>query len=295
MDILRIVDGQAELPALRRIAELRDEAAECPADMMHARCRDEQLHCQIGPIIKIVVLAERAVPRGLDCQRRYRTGLVQADAFIDDILVAAHIAVMLQAKPLLKEYRELVRGHRIRHDRAARIIRRQDCRHHRDERIAADLLPVRQHGAHPVDIGIKNEPEIRLIFQHRLLDGRHRRRIFRIRHMVREPPIRFQIQAAADIRSQGRQHLAREETAGAVAGIHDDMHARQRVRRIRSLDAGLDLLLQMRRIAGHQIIRSRPVQPRLLRRALPRELQQFPDLGLFQPAIPREELHAIAV
>ena len=132
---------------------------------------------------------------------------------------------MLESELLREELRELVARHGVRHDRAARIVRREDGRHHRDERVAADLLAVFEHGAHAVDIRIENQPEIGAAREHRLADRRHRLLVLRVRDVVREMAVRLEIAAARRIGAEPPEDLRRKEAAVTVARVDDDMHA----------------------------------------------------------------------
>ena len=74
------------------MAQILDEVAE-GFSLRVCLCRsDEELYCKVGAVVEVVVLAERAVPRGLDGERGDLACRVAADALVDDVLVAAHVA-----------------------------------------------------------------------------------------------------------------------------------------------------------------------------------------------------------
>ena len=92
LDVVRARDLDTDLALLGGVAQILDEVAEGFA-LRVCLCRsDEELYCEVGAVVEVVVLTERAVPRGLDGERGDLACRVAADALVDDVLVAAHVA-----------------------------------------------------------------------------------------------------------------------------------------------------------------------------------------------------------
>ena len=77
------------------MAQILDEVAESLALCVCLCRRNEELYREVGAVVEVVVLAECAVPRGLDGERGDLACRVAADALVDDVLVAAHVAQVL--------------------------------------------------------------------------------------------------------------------------------------------------------------------------------------------------------
>ena len=105
-----------------------------------------------------------------------------------------------------------------------------------DQPVPVDLLPVRVRYGGPVTVRIKDDAPICSAVHHCLSQAVDGVRIFRIRNMVREHSVRLQELASFRVRTQVLQH-GRVEPAGAVAGVHRNMQALQRLRILRSQTA----------------------------------------------------------
>ena len=127
----------------------------------------------------------------LNRQRRNRASFVLANTFVNDILVATHIAQMFEAQFLFEEDGQFITGNGVRDNRAARIIRCQNSCHHRNQGIAADFLAVFEDGAHTVNIRIEDKTEVCTAVQHSFFDSCHSLLVFRIGNMVGEIPVRL--------------------------------------------------------------------------------------------------------
>ena len=139
--------------------------------------------------------------RCLNRKRRNGSRIVQANRLVNDIFITAHITVMFHADALDKT-RQTVACDRIRDNRAARIILRDNRRHHRNNRITVYLVAVWKDRRHTVNVRIKDNTQICLIAKHRLSDGLHRLLIFRVRNMVWKMSVRLQKLTARRIRTK---------------------------------------------------------------------------------------------
>ena len=237
------------------MAQFGNEVAELFAFLLGFRRSDEQFDGQVRAVVEVVVFTQRAVPGCFDGQRRNGAGLVEADTFVDDILIAPHIAVMDQMEFILEERRQFVGCDRVGDDSAAGIIRRQDGGHHGDEGVAVDFFPIGQDGAHAVHVGVENEAQVGFVVEDGLADRGHGIGIFRVGDMVGEHAIRFEELAARRIGAEFRQDLSGKEPAAAVAGVDDDVHPFQRTVVHAGTEAGTDLTAQVQGVEVDQIQR----------------------------------------
>ena len=229
----------------------------------------------------------------LDGQRRDRTGLIEADALVDDVLVAALEAQVAQAELTLQELGELVARDRVRDDRAARIVRREDGGHHGDQGIAADLLAVLEDGAHAVDIRVEDQAEVGMAVEHGLADGGHGLFVLRVRDVVREVTVRLEEDAARRVGTEAAEHLRRKEAARTIAGVDDDVHAAER--RVAHVERCADLLAQMMAVAVDEVVLLDLREVALDLRAAGCCLEDGDDVLMLDAAVFREELEAVAV
>ena len=229
----------------------------------------------------------------LDGQRRDRTGLIEADALVDDVLVAALEAQVAQAELTLQELGELVARDRVRDDRATRIVRREDGGHHGDQGIAADLLAVLEDGAHAVDIRVEDQAEVSMAVEHGLADGGHGLLVLRVRDVVREVAIRLEEDATRRVSTETAEHLRREEAARAVAGIDDDVHSLER--RVAHVERRADLLAQVVAVAIDEVVLLGLRKVALDLWIARCRLEDGDDVLMLDAAVLREELEAVAV
>ena len=92
LDVVRARDLDADFALLGGMAQILDEVAESLTLCVCLCRRDEELYREVGAVVEVVVLTECAVPRGLDGERGDLARRVAADALVDDVLVAAHVA-----------------------------------------------------------------------------------------------------------------------------------------------------------------------------------------------------------
>ena len=119
-----ILDFQTVFTCLCRFAKVFDKLGEPLALFLLLPCGNEELNREVGAIIQEIVLTECAVAARLNGKRRLRPRSIQTNALIDDILVAAFEAKVLQSKLSLKEDGEFVTRDRIRDNGAAVVFRR---------------------------------------------------------------------------------------------------------------------------------------------------------------------------
>ena len=167
--------------------------------------------------------------RGFNGQWRYSTSLVQANTFIDNILVAPHIAMMLQMQLVLQKVCQLIRGYRICNNGAAWIVWSQNSRHHGNQGITANLLTIRQYSTHAIHISIKNNTQICMTGENCSLNGIHSSLILWIWNMIWEMSIWLQIETALNIGPQRNQYLVGKEATSTIAGIYYNMHSFERL------------------------------------------------------------------
>ena len=286
-------DLHAVFAALDWFAELLDEVCEVTALCLCLGGGNQQLDGQVSAVIEVVVLGEGAVAARLDGQRRDGAFLVEANALVDDVLVAALEAQVAQAKLALQELGELVARDGVRDDRAARIVRREDGGHHGNQSIAADLLAVLEDGAHAVDIRVEDQAEVRMAVEHGLADGSHGLLVLRVRDVVREVTVRLEEDAARRVGTEAAEHLRRKEAARTVAGVDDDVHAAER--RVAHVERCADLLAQMMAVAVDEVVLLDLREVALDLRAAGCCLEDSDDVLMLDAAVLREELEAVAV
>ena len=257
--------------------------------------RNEQLDRQIGAVVEVVVFAQRAVARRFNRQGRYDAALVEADAFVDDVFIAPHVAVMDEMKLILQKGRQLIRRDRVRDDGAARIVRSQDGRHHGDEGVAVDGFTIGQDGAHAVYVRIEDEAQIGMVVENSFADRRHGLFIFRIRNMIGEHAVRFEELTARRIGAEDVEDLRGKEAACAVAGIDDDAHAFQGLAVRASAYAAADFGAQVLGIYidNRQRLHAGHIAVCFVQRRRPG--QDVFNISLFQTAVFRKEFQAVAV
>ena len=226
-------------PALRLLAgrgEALDQRAEGAPLPLGLGGGNQQTHREIGTVVEKIVFRQCAMARGLDCQRRRNSGIVQADRLVDDIFIAALKAVVVQAQRPLEEAGQPVGGDRVGHDGRAGVLGREDGRHHRDNRVAVNLAAVGQHCGHPINVGVEDDSEIGVILHRRGPNRIHRRLVLGVWNMVGEIAVRLEKLAAGKFRSQRREHLPGKEAAGAVSRVEDDMQPGQRAVIVEGVD-----------------------------------------------------------
>ena len=98
-------DVQADFAALDRLFQVGNQAAERLALLLELHGADNQHRDEIHAVIKEVILAQGGVTARFNRQRAGNALFVQADGFVDDVAVAALVAVMLTA-PVVDEFLE---------------------------------------------------------------------------------------------------------------------------------------------------------------------------------------------
>ena len=129
---------------------------------------------------------------------------------------------------ILEEVVQAVGGDGVGDDGGAGGFGREDGGHHGDEGVAAHVRAVGEDGAHAVDVGVKDEAEVGMVFHHGVLDGAHGVSVLRVRDVVREVPVRVEKLAARRVRTERGEDAPGEEATRAVARIDDDVHACER-------------------------------------------------------------------
>ena len=98
-------DVQADFAALDRLLQVGNQAAERLALLLELHSADNQHRDKIHAVIKEVILAQGGVSARFNRQRAGNALFVQADGLVDDVAVAALVAVMFAA-PVVDELLE---------------------------------------------------------------------------------------------------------------------------------------------------------------------------------------------
>ncbi len=233
--------------------------------------------------------------RGLDCERRENPLGVQPPGLVDDIFIAALEPVVFHPEILLQKTGQPVGGDRIGDHRSAWVFVCEDRCHHGDDRIPVDLRTVVQDRGHPVNIGIKDDPEVGAALERCLPHRLHRLLILRVGDVIGERPVRVQIAAAGGVRPERFQHLLDKKAARPVARVNRDFQPCQRMRIILRLDPVADFFAQACGIEGEQIDRFDPFQRCLCGVQPSGILEQGGDISVLQPSVCIEKFQAVAV
>ena len=290
LEVAVLFKADARLFRLFRLGQVFDEIGQLPARPALFCKGDEQPRHEIGAVVEKIVLFEGGVPARLYGERRVFAGGVPPHGFVDDVFVPALVAAVLSA-PALDEFRQAVARDRVGDD-GARLFREQNRRDEGDQPVAVDLFAVFVHGARPVHVRIEDDAEVRLVFLHGFADRAHRLFVFGIGDMSREHSVRVEILRARRVRAEGNEHFVRVKSARAVARVHENALAFQRLPFPRRRP---HLFHQRRRIRGEE---GSPLPfPRrrfgegLFRRAGEDLLHLFAA----QSAVGREEFQPVAV
>ncbi len=180
----------------------------------------------------------------------------------------------------------------------------------RNQRVAVDLGSVREDYRAAVAVAVKDDTEIRPGIHRRLAACLNRLAVFRIRDVIRECAVRLQIDAAGCVRAERLENLRGEKSRRAVAGVDDNMAARQRFIVILRLDCLFDICLHMFAVERDHIelLRRNPAGRHLARtdnrlrvffavllRKLCRTCQNLRHIRLLRTAVLRKYLDAVPV
>ena len=291
-----IGDLDADLLCLYRLFEIGEQALKALALLTELRRLDDDLGAQVRAVVEVVVLFHRGVTGGLDRERSTDPLRLKLDGFIDNVFVAAAIAVMLASEMLFDKLVESRRGDRVGHYRAAGILLKRETGRQRHQTVAVDLFAEAVDSAAAIDVGIEDHAEVGFTLQHRLTDTLHRFCVLGIRHMVREHPVGIQIARAGGISAQRLQHLGGVKAARAVAGVDHDVETCERMVIVLCVDLALDQLAQMRGVVLHIVDRGyRAVQGFCGLVVILRVLQDRFDILAVQTAAASKELQSVAV
>ena len=217
-----------DLPFVRRIFQLRDDAVDLLALPEQLRRFDDDLRGKVRAVVKEEVLLQRSMSRCLDSQLAVDSLFVELDSFVDDVPVPSSVSEVLQAQSILDKFCQLAAGDAVRHHRRARMLLcHEGCRHGNDA-VSGDLPPAAVHRCRTVYVCIEDQAQIRAASYGLQGDGVDGFFVFRVRRVVHEHAVRLQELAGADVRTQRLQHSGRKESAAAVSCVDDDLHAFQR-------------------------------------------------------------------
>ena len=192
-----------------------------------------------------MVFFERAVPGGLDGQFTGLTGIVQLNTLVDDVLVSPLEAQMFQPQLLFKEDRQFIGGHRVSDDGGARRLFGNDHAQQGDECVAVHFRTIGEDHSPAVTVAVKDHAKVSFCVECSLACGFHCCWVLRIRHMIGEGPIRFQVNTAGNVCTESFQNIGREESGCAVPCVNDDMQAFQRMVIVFRVDFPADNSLHM--------------------------------------------------
>ena len=187
----------------------------------------DDLCCDVGTVIRKMILFKGTVPRGLDRKRTIFTAHGELKSLVDDVLITPAIPEMPESERPLKEARQAVRGDRIRYDNRMRVRLCLDGREQCDQLIPVHFGSVRKDHGSTVAVTVKNHTQVRARCLYGALCRVHGTLVLGIRHMIRKVTVRRKKHAAAHIRAERLEYLGRKETGRAVAGIHCNFKAVQ--------------------------------------------------------------------
>ena len=294
--VILLGDLEAQFARLDRLLQIGEQLLKGRALHLELRHLDDDAGAQISAVVEEVVLAHRDVTGGLGGDGAVHALGVELQRLVDQVAVAAHIAVVMTSHVLLDEACHAGGGDRVGHDGSALLALCRENRRQGDQAVAVDLVAAAVHSAAAVNVGVKDYAQIGVILQNSRTDGAHRVLVLGIWHVVGKHPVGIEIDGAGRIGSQRLQHSAGVKAAGAVARVHNDMKALERVVIIFGVDAALDDIAQVRAVARHIV--------RLLHRALVRisgrfvrlrVLQQGDDVAVVKAAVAGKELQPVAV
>ena len=98
--------------------------------------------------------------RSFNRQRRNFARLVEPNALVDNVFVAALESVVLELEIVLQKFMQAVRRNGVGDNRRAGVVGRKNRRHHRNQGVAAYLFAVAQNRAHPVNVRVENQSEV---------------------------------------------------------------------------------------------------------------------------------------
>ena len=180
----------------------------------------------------------------------------------------------------------------VSHDGRAGVLAQQDRGDERDEAVAVELLAVCEHRPGAVHVGIKDDAEIGMAFEHRRADAVHRLRQLGVRHMVGEMPVGVEIAAAGCVRAERGEHALGKKAARAVSGIHNNALAREGL--FVPVCRGDDLFAQYGGIGLHEFaLRHAPAGGE--RRLLRGQTENFAHVRALRAARGGKEFESVAV
>ena len=188
---------------------------------------------------------------------------------------------------------QAVGGDGVRDDGGAGVVGREDCRHHGNECVAADIRTVREDGAHAVDVGVEDESEVGVVLDDGFLDGEHCLRILGVRDVVREVSVGVEVAAARGVCAERGEDAPREESARTVARVDDDVHARERL--FLSAECCADFLDEVLAVAANEVKFQHVVEGAVRLLGLCSVGEDLLDVLLVRAARSGEEFQPIAV
>ena len=187
------------------------------------------------------------MPAGLDGQGAFHTLGVQANSLINNVPVAALVAVMLPT-PIVNEALEPRRGDGVGYDGLSGFLVQENGGNQRNQPVTVDFPAIRIHDSRAVTVRVKDDAQVCANTQHRLPQGCHRLSVFRVGDMIGEVAIGLQELAALNPRTEAFQQLC-IEAARTVTGIHHHMQSQQRLCQV-SLQSLADAVFQLFHISG---------------------------------------------
>jgi len=235
------------------------------------------------------------VSAGFNRELAVLSALVDADGFVDDVFIPALKPVMHAA--LFRDKRgKTAGGDGVGDDGRAGMLFQQHRGDQRDQAVTVNLLAVVGNRACAIHVGVEDDAHVGFVVQHALRDGVHRLFILGVGLMVGEMPVRLEELAARGVRAQRLQHAIHIKPACAVAGVHDDAEPLKRMIVILGIDPAADALDEPLCVDGEEIdLRKLAALDRGDKRVRLRAGEDIRDIALFQPAVLREKLHAVAV
>ena len=131
---------------------------------------------------------------------------------------------MMLATLRLDVVSQSVRRYGVGNNRTARMLFEYHGSDKCNERITIDRLSFVVDDSGAVNIGVKDYSQVGMALYHSLAHRSHSIGIFRIRNMVREMSVGIKELAARGVGTKRTEHLFKE-SAIAIAGINDDVHA----------------------------------------------------------------------
>ena len=114
-------DFKAQLARFFRVFEVRNQGFKLHALFTHLSHFDNNLCDKIRAVIKIVILPESGVTRGLNGERTVDALALEPELFVDNIAVSALIAVMNAAEEIVDEIGKTGRGNAVGNNGSALV------------------------------------------------------------------------------------------------------------------------------------------------------------------------------